>query len=51
MDKGFKEKILSLRDKGLTYKEIKEELGCSQSTISYHCRGKGLTNLYELKKT
>ena len=36
----MKEKILQLRDEGKTYNEIKNILGCSKSTISYHC-GKG----------
>ena len=36
----MKEEILKLRGKGLTYKEIKDELGCSKSTISYHCSKK-----------
>ena len=33
----MKEKILSLRDEGKTYKEICFILGCSKSTVSYHC--------------
>ena len=33
----MKEKILKLRLEGKTYDEIKKELGCSKSTISYHC--------------
>jgi len=33
----YKEQILSLREKGKTYKEIVEILGCSKSTVSYHC--------------
>lgn len=37
MDKGLKNKILELRSQGLSYSEIKEELGCSKSTISFHC--------------
>ena len=32
-----KEAILRLRSEGRTYSEIEEELGCSKSTISYHC--------------
>jgi CRISPR/Cas system Type II protein with McrA/HNH and RuvC-like nuclease domain len=36
----MKKKILQLRDEGKTYDEIKKILGCSKSTISYHC-GKG----------
>jgi CRISPR/Cas system Type II protein with McrA/HNH and RuvC-like nuclease domain len=33
----MKEKILNLRAEGKTYNEIKEILGCSKSTIAYHC--------------
>jgi len=33
----MKEKILKLRAEGKTYNQIKEILGCSTSTISYHC--------------
>jgi 5-methylcytosine-specific restriction endonuclease McrA len=32
----LKQKILKLREKGLTYDQIADELGCSKSTISYH---------------
>jgi 5-methylcytosine-specific restriction endonuclease McrA len=33
----MKEQILLLRSKGWTYNQIQEALGCSKSTISYHC--------------
>lgn len=33
----MKEEILKLRKEGKNYNEIKELLGCSKSTISYHC--------------
>lgn len=33
----MKEEILKLREEGKTYNQIKEILGCSKSTISYHC--------------
>lgn len=33
----MKEQILELRAQGKTYNEIKEILGCSKSTISFHC--------------
>ena len=33
----MKEDILKLRAQGKTYNQIKEILGCSKSTISYHC--------------
>ena len=32
-----KEDILLLRRQGKTYNQIAEQLGCSKSTISYHC--------------
>ena len=32
-----KEDILELRYEGKSYKQIKKILGCSMSTISYHC--------------
>lgn len=32
-----KEAILKLRKQGKTYSEIQKALGCSKSTISYHC--------------
>jgi hypothetical protein len=37
MNKGWKEKIISLRLEGKTYKQIHEILGCEKSVISYHC--------------
>jgi CRISPR/Cas system Type II protein with McrA/HNH and RuvC-like nuclease domain len=33
----MKEQILELRAKGYSYRKIQSELGCSKSTISYHC--------------
>ncbi len=33
----MKEKILKLRAAGYTYNQIRDELGCSKSTIAYHC--------------
>lgn len=33
----MKEKILTLRKEGKTYKEIIEIVGCAKSTVSYHC--------------
>lgn len=33
----MKEQILKLRQEGKSYKEIQEIIGCSKSTISYHC--------------
>lgn len=42
-----KEKILELRSQGHTYNEIKEILGCSKSTINYHCSKDGKEKTYE----
>ena len=44
-----KEDILKLRSQGKTYSEIQEELGCSKSTISYHC-GENKTENERVKK-
>ena len=33
----MKDKILKLRSEGKSYMEIMKELGCSSSTVSYHC--------------
>lgn len=33
----MKEEILRLKSEGKTYNQIKELLGCSKGTISYHC--------------
>jgi 5-methylcytosine-specific restriction endonuclease McrA len=37
MELGLGEKILKLRDEGLSYRQIEVRLGCSKGTISYHC--------------
>jgi len=34
----YSEKIVELRKSGKTYKEIKAELNCASSTVSYHCK-------------
>lgn len=49
MEKGFKEKILSLVKEGKTYSEIQKKLKCAKSTISYHCKSAGLENPNVLK--
>ena len=36
-EKGLKEKILSLKLKGHSFRQIEKKLKCSKSTISYHC--------------
>ena len=37
---GLKEAILTLHKKGLSYRQIENQLACSKSTIAYHL-GKG----------
>ena len=39
--KRRREDILKLRKMGFSYKEIEKKLGCSRSTISYHCGKSG----------
>ena len=34
---GVKERILDLRAKGLSYREIEKRLKCSKGLIAYHC--------------
>ena len=34
---SYKQEILKLRAEGKTYDEIQQALGCSKSTISFHC--------------
>jgi RNase P/RNase MRP subunit p29 len=48
----MKEKIFELRKKGLSFNQIVEEIGCAKSTISYHCKKEGLSDigLDELKR-
>jgi len=45
----MKEKILKLRGEGKTYNEIKELLGCSKGTISYHC-GEGQKEKWRIRQ-
>lgn len=40
----MKDKILELRNMGFSYNKISEILGCSKSTISYHCKKLNLEN-------
>ena len=41
----MKDKILELRRKGLSYKQIVKEIGCSPSTVAFHCKKNNLTNI------
>jgi len=42
---GIGNDIISLREAGRTYKQIQKELGCSKSTIHYHCKKRNLTDI------
>ena len=44
MSESLKERIIELRKLGLSYNEIKSELNCTKSIISYHCNRYGLGN-------
>lgn len=51
----MKDKIIELRKNGLSFNQISEQLGCSKSTISYHCKNHnlsdiGLDNLKRIKR-
>lgn len=41
----LKEEILKLRNSGLSYNQIVKILGCSISTISYHCNKLGINDI------
>ena len=38
--RGLAEQIIKLANKGMSYRQIEKQLGCSKSTIAYHL-GKG----------
>jgi|688.fasta_scaffold492486_1 hypothetical protein len=50
MNKNLGPRIIELHQQGKTYREIKNELKCSLSTICYHC-GKGQKNKNRIKNT
>lgn len=43
--KGLKEKIIGLRNSGMSYNAIANDLKCSKATVCYHCQNVGLTNI------
>jgi transposase len=43
--KNLKLKILELRQKGKSYREIEKLLNCSRRTINYHCDKHNLTDI------
>jgi len=42
---SYKQDIIRLRKKGKSYDQIEDELGCSRSTISYHCKNEDLQDI------
>lgn len=44
MSLSLKNRIVLLREEGKTYDEIVDELGCSKSTVSYHCNNSNIDN-------
>lgn len=42
---SHKKDIIRLREQGKSYEEIENELGCSRSTISYHCNNENLEDI------
>jgi DNA invertase Pin-like site-specific DNA recombinase len=50
MSSKYKNDIIRLRKQEKTYDEIKQKLGCSKSTISYHCKQEGLEDIGKKKK-
>lgn len=45
METSLKEKIIKLRKEGKSYSEISNELGCSKSTVSFHCKNEALNDI------
>lgn len=43
MKRVLKEEILNLRLQGKKYKDIRKELGCTMSVISYHCKNANMS--------
>lgn len=43
--RNIKNQILSLREEGKTYNQISNELCCTKSTVNYHCKRHGLTDI------
>jgi len=44
MKKVLKNEIITLRKQGKKYSEIRKELGCTMSVISYHCKQEGISS-------
>jgi DNA-binding CsgD family transcriptional regulator len=41
----LKNKVLTLRAEGKSYRAIQKELNCSRGTINYHCKDNDLTDI------
>lgn len=50
MNNKIKDDIIQLRKQGKSYKEIRKTLGCSLSTISYHCNKNELSDHNKLRE-
>jgi DNA-binding CsgD family transcriptional regulator len=43
--RGLKNKVLTLRAEGKSYRAIQKELNCSRGTINYHCKDNDMTDI------
>lgn len=43
--RGIGDQIIQLRNGGLNYDQIKDQLKCSKNTVAYHCKKHGLTDI------
>lgn len=43
--RGLKNKVLTLRAEGKSYRAIQKELNCSKGTINYHCKDNDMTDI------
>jgi len=41
----LKNKVLTLRAEGKSYRAIQKELNCSRGTINYHCKDNDMTDI------
>jgi transposase len=42
--RGLKNKVLTLRAEGKSYRAIQKELNCSRGTVNYHCKDNDMTD-------
>ena len=43
--RGLKNKVLTLRAEGKSYRAIQKELNCSRGTVNYHCKDNDMTDI------